>query len=140
MDAALNRLAADARSPAACRARISALEQVLERAFTFPGTRFKFGLDPIFGLVPVLGDLVAGAMSAYIIWEARNLGMSKWQLGRMAGNTLLDTAIGSVPILGQTIDFFFRSNTRNLKIIKKHLDRHHPATVTVEGDVIRRAR
>ena len=66
------------------------------------------------------------------LWEARNLGMSKWQMTRMAGNVGADWALGLIPIVGAVPDFFFRSNTRNLRIIRKHLDRHHPATVTVE--------
>lgn len=123
------------RGPRAVRQRVEALEGVLERAFTVPGTQFKVGLDAIIGLVPVVGDWVAGAMSAYLIWEARNLGMSKWQMARMSANAVFDTAVGMIPFAGDLFDLAFRSNSRNLRIIKRHLDRHHPGTRTIEGEV-----
>ena len=124
------------RNPSAVRQRVEALEGLLERAFTVPGTQMKVGLDAIVGLVPVVGDWVTGAMSAYLIWEARNLGMSKWQLARMSGNAVFDTAIGMIPFAGDLFDFVFKSNSRNLRIIKRHLDKHHPGTRTIEGEVI----
>lgn len=120
------------RGPHAVRQRVEALEGVLERAFTIPGTQMKVGLDAIIGLVPVVGDWVAGAMSAYLIWEARNLGMSKWQLARMSANAAFDTAVGMIPFAGDLFDFAFKSNSRNLRIIKRHLDRYHPGTRTIE--------
>ena len=119
--------------PAAVRARIEAMEALLERSFTVPVINQPVGLDFIVGLVPVIGDIVATAMGGWIVWEARNLGMSKWQLARMAANVGFDTVIGALPIVGDAADFFFRSNTRNLRIIRKHLDRHHPASVVVQG-------
>ena len=72
-------------------------------------------------------------MGAYIVWEARNLGLSKWHLTRMGANVAFDTLIGLIPVVGDAADFVFRSNSRNLKIIKKHLDKHHPATRVIEG-------
>lgn len=112
--------------PVSIRRRVEALEQLLERSFTIPGINRTVGLDAIAGLVPVLGDLITAAMGAYIVWEGRNLGMSKWQLGRMAANIAFDTAIGAVPLAGDLFDLMFRSNSRNLRIIRKHLDKHHP--------------
>jgi hypothetical protein len=135
----LNRMAKDARDPAAVCARIETLEGLLERSITLPGTNYRIGLDVVLGLLPAIGDIIAGIMSAYIIWEGRNLGMSKWQLARMAGNTLFDTAVGAVPLIGDAFDVVFRSNTRNLRIIKRYLDRHHPGMMTVDGEVSRRA-
>lgn len=119
--------------PHAVRARVEALEKILERAFVIPGTKIPFGLDSVIGFVPVLGDLVTAAMGAYIVWEGRNLGMSKWQLIRMSANIGVDTAIGAIPFVGDAFDLVWRSNSRNLRIIKKHLDKHHPATRTIEG-------
>jgi hypothetical protein len=118
--------------PRAVRMRVEALEKVLERAFHIPGTKIPVGLDTVIGLVPVLGDLVTAAMGAYIVWEGRNLGMSKWQLLRMSANIGIDTAIGAVPFLGDAFDLVWRSNTKNLKIIRKHLDKHHPSTRIIE--------
>lgn len=121
------------RDPQSIRKRIEALELVLERAFHIPGTRIPVGLDSIVGLIPVLGDIVTATMGAYIVWEARNLGMSKWHLMRMAGNVGIDTAIGAIPLVGDLFDFAFKSNSKNLRIIKKHLDKHHPGTRVIEG-------
>ena len=120
------------RDPASIRRRVEAMEQVLEGMFVLPGTNRRVGLDFLIGLVPVVGDVVAGALGAYIVWEARNLGMTRMQLTRMASRVGFDTLLGLVPFVGDAADFFYRSNTRNLKTIRRHLDRHHPATVTVE--------
>ena len=119
--------------PASVRARVEMLERLLERSFTVPGVNMPVGLDAIIGLVPVLGDLLTTAMGAYVVWEARNLGLPKWKLARMGANVLFDTAIGAIPVVGDAADFVFRSNTRNLKIIRKHLDKHHPETRVIEG-------
>ncbi|MEE9433884.1 MAG: DUF4112 domain-containing protein [Sphingorhabdus sp.] len=118
--------------PAAVRQRVEALELVLERAFHIPGTKIPVGLDSIVGLIPVLGDIITAAMGAYMVWEARNLGMSKWQLTRMAANVGIDTLIGFVPIAGDAFDFLWRSNTKNLRIIKRHLDKHHPGSRVID--------
>lgn len=112
--------------PAAVRRRIEALEQLLERSFVIPGINRPVGLDAIAGLIPVAGDFVTAAMGAYLVWEARNLGLPKWKLWRMAGNVAFDSAVGAIPGAGDVFDFLFRSNTRNLKMIKRHLDKHHP--------------
>jgi hypothetical protein len=118
---------------AAVRRRVEALEAMLERAVALPGTRYRIGLDSIVGLVPVAGDLVMAALGLYLVWEARNLGMSKWQIARMTANVGFDTAVGAVPVVGDAFDFLFRSNSRNLRIIRKHLDKHHPETRVIEG-------
>ncbi|MFU7529019.1 DUF4112 domain-containing protein [Qipengyuania sp. ASV99] len=119
--------------PASVRARVEAVELLLERSFRIPGVNFPIGLDALIGLVPVLGDIVATALGAYMVWEARNLGMSKWQLTRMGANVAFDAAIGLLPVVGDAADFVFRSNSRNLRIIRKHLDKHHPETRIIEG-------
>ncbi|AXU20427.1 DUF4112 domain-containing protein [Novosphingobium sp. THN1] len=119
--------------PAAVRQRIEMLERVLERSFTIPGIRRDVGLDAIAGLVPILGDVLTAAMGAYIVWEARNLGLPKWKLWRMGANVAFDTALGAVPLVGDAFDLFFRSNSRNLRILRKHLDKHHPQSRVIEG-------
>lgn len=121
------------RDPASVRQRIEAMEALLEGIMVIPGINRRIGLDSIIGLVPVLGDLVTAAMGAWIVWEARNLGMSKFQIARMAANVGVDTVLGAVPFAGDLFDFLFRSNTRNLRIIKRHLDKHHPGTATIDG-------
>ena len=119
--------------PASVRKRIEAMETLLERSVTIPGTNHRIGLDAIAGLIPVAGDVITAAMGAWLIWEARNLGLSKWKLWRMAGNVAFDTAVGAIPVVGDVFDFAFRSNSRNLRIVKRHLDKHHPAARTIEG-------
>ncbi|MBB4153334.1 ubiquinone biosynthesis protein UbiJ [Sphingomonas jinjuensis] len=121
------------RDPAAVRRRIEAMEALLEGMFTVPGLNRRVGLDFILGLVPVVGDVAAAALGSWLVWEARNLGMSRWQLTRMMGRVGFDAAIGLIPFVGDAADFFYRSNTRNLKTIKRHLDRHHPGTVTIDS-------
>lgn len=117
--------------PAAVRRRIEALEKLLEGLVTIPGTRQRLGLDVILDFIPVGGSVVAAVMGSYLAWEARNLGMPRSTMIRMAGNIGFDALLGAIPLVGAVPDFFFRSNTRNLKIIKKHLDRHHPGTATI---------
>jgi hypothetical protein len=119
--------------PHSVRRRVEALEQLLEHSITIPGLGRKVGLDAVAGLVPVVGDVVTAIMGLYIVWEARNLGMPQWKLWRMIGNVGFDTLIGAVPVAGDLFDFLYRSNTKNLRIIRKHLDKHHPATMTISA-------
>ena len=119
--------------PASVRQRIEALERVLERLVVVPGINKPVGLDVVLDFIPGVGPTVAAALGAYLAWEARNLGMSKWQVGRMAGNIGVDWLLGLIPFVGAVPDFFFRSNTRNMRIVKRHLDKHHPAGATLEG-------
>jgi len=121
------------RDPASIRRRIEAMEALLEGLFVIPGTNRRVGLDSLVGLVSVVGVFATAAMGAWIVWEARNLGMSKWQLTRMAANVGVDTLIGAIPFAGDIFDFLYKSNTKNLRIIRRHLDRHHPSTVTIDG-------
>lgn len=118
--------------PLAVRRRIEAMEKLLEGMIVIPGTKQRVGLDVLLDLIPVGGSVIAAVMGSYLAWEARNLGMPKSTLVRMAGNIGFDALLGAIPIIGAVPDFFFRSNTRNLRIIKKHLDRHHPGTVTID--------
>jgi hypothetical protein len=118
---------------ASVRARVVAMEKLLERSLVIPGINMPVGLDALVGLVPVLGEVVTAAMGAYIVWEARNLGLPKRKLARMGANVLFDTAIGAIPLIGDAADFLFRSNTKNLKILLKHLDTHHPESRVIEG-------
>lgn len=118
---------------ASVRVRVTAMEKLLERSLVIPGINMPVGLDVLIGLVPVLGEIVTTAMGAYIIWEARNLGMPKWKLARMGLNVVFDAAIGAIPLVGDAADLVFRSNTKNLRIILKHIDKHHPEARVIEG-------
>jgi hypothetical protein len=128
--ATLDKLKSD---PHSVRKRVELMERVLERSVTLPGTKQQFGLDVILVAIPIIGDVAGAALGSYMIWEARNLGMSKWQMSRMAGNVGVDFMLGLIPFVGMIPDFLFRSNSRNLKIIKRHLDKHHAAGATIEA-------
>ncbi len=127
--------------PASVRQRVESMEKLLERLVVIPGTKQTFGLDVVLDLVPVVGDIAAAALGAYIVWEAKNLGMSKWQMTRMTSNVGVNWLLGLfsvVPVVGVLPTLFYRSNSKNLKIIKKHLDKHHATTGVIEGEVTRR--
>jgi hypothetical protein len=124
--------------PQSVRQRVEAMERVLERLFVIPGINRPVGLDVILDVVPVVGDIAAAALGSYIVWEGKNLGMSKLQMARMAGNVGTNWLLGLfsvIPVVGVIPTLFFRSNTRNLKIIKRHLDKHHPGTRTIEAEI-----
>lgn len=118
--------------PQSIRKRIEAMEMILERSFVLPGTNYRIGLDSIVGLIPVVGDIITAAMGSYLVWEARNLGLPKWKLWQMMGRIGLDSAVGAVPVVGDAFDLVYRSNTKNLKTVKKHLDKHHPQTRVID--------
>jgi hypothetical protein len=120
------------RDPQSVRKRIEVMEQLLERMFVIPGINRPIGLDVILDALPVAGDVIGAALGTWLVWEARNLGMSRWQMARMMGNVGVDFLLGAIPWVGAIPDFLFRSNSRNLKIIRRHLDKHHPATVTLD--------
>jgi hypothetical protein len=118
--------AAEYRDPASVRRRLDRMEYLLERAVRIPGTSRRLGLDVILDLVPVGGSVVAGAMGTYLAWEARNLGVSRGTLVKMGANIGFDMLLGAIPFVGAIPDYFFRSNTRNLRLIRRWLDKHHP--------------
>ena len=123
--------------PASVRQRVEALEKIMERLIVIPGIKRGIGLDVILDLVPFAGSTAGAVLGAYMAWEARNLGMSRWQMSRMAGNVGVDWLLGLIPWVGAIPDFFFQSNTRNLRIIKRQLDKHHPAGATVNAEATR---
>lgn len=120
-------------NPHEVRHRVEMMERLLEGLIEVPGLRRRIGLDALLGLLPGIGDIVAGAMGLYLVWEARNLGMPRWKIWRMIGNIGIDTLVGAVPVAGDLFDVMYRSNTRNLKIILGHLDRHYPHTKVIDG-------
>lgn len=120
------------RDPASVRRRVEAMEDMLEGLFVIPGTSFRVGLDALLGALPIGGSVIAAAMGSWMAWEARNLGMPRQYFFRMAGNIAFDALLGAVPVVGTVSDVFFKSNTRNLKIIRSWLDKTHPGSVTVD--------
>ena len=103
--------------------RLDTLATLMDSAIAVPGTRLRLGLDSVIGLVPGIGDLASALISSYIIWEARQLGVPRWKIARMAANVAFDTTIGAIPIVGDVLDVFYKSNRRNLKILRDHIER-----------------
>ncbi|MDG5488270.1 DUF4112 domain-containing protein [Sphingomonas sp. BGYR3] len=118
--------------PASVRRRIEAMEHLLERSIKIPGINYRIGLDVALDLLPIGGTTIGAIMGGYMLWEARNLGMGKGAMLRMSANVAFDWLLGLIPWIGAVPDLFFRSNTRNLRIIRRHLDRHHPSTVVID--------
>ncbi|RUV19945.1 DUF4112 domain-containing protein [Mesorhizobium sp. M7A.F.Ca.MR.228.00.0.0] len=102
-------------------AELDLLAALLDSRWRIPGTSIRFGLDALVGLVPVLGDAATGIVSAYIVMRARSCGAGKILVARMLGNVLLDTVVGSVPILGSIFDVYFKANNRNIRLLRRHL-------------------
>lgn len=116
----------DHRHPAAVRRRLDRMEHLLEGLVRIPGTRKRVGLDVMLDVLPVGGSAIGAGMGAWLAWEARNLGVSRWTLAKMAGNIGIDFLLGSIPVIGIIPDYFFKSNTRNMRLIRRWLDTHHP--------------
>ena len=103
--------------------RARALTRLLDDSIRIPGTNFRIGLDPILGLIPGAGDLVGGAMSAYLLLVAQRAGAPTSVLLRMLGNLAVDSLVGAVPFLGDLFDAGFKANRRNLGLIERYVDR-----------------
>lgn len=103
--------------------RMELMAKLLDNAFVIPGTNQRVGIDAIIGLVPGLGDIATTVLSSYVIWEARNLGVSRVAIGRMLTNLAIHASIGAIPILGDVFDAFFRVNQRNMRIVRAQLDK-----------------
>ena len=110
----------------------------MDGAFVLPGTDIRVGVDGIVGMIPGIGDVVSGVISSYLIWEAKRLGVSKLVIARMVGNTLVDTAIGSIPVLGDVFDIVFKANLRNMALLRKHLETSRSMrSPLIEGEAVR---
>jgi len=103
--------------------------QLLDSAFVLPGTEYRIGLDPIVGLVPVLGDFASLLFTVAMIWQARDLGIPRVAQLRMVFNAGIDALVGVIPFAGDLFDFAWKSNMRNLEILERHAyeERHASA-------------
>ena len=99
---------------------VARVARLMDSQFRLPGTRFRFGLDPLLGLLPVVGDLSSLAVSAALLMTMLRHGASGAVVVRMAFNILLDTLIGAIPILGNVFDFAYKSNERNVALLRRH--------------------
>ena len=101
---------------------VDKITDVMDSKFRVPGTKFRFGVDPILGLFPVVGDATSLAISGTLIYYMAKHGASRKILIMMIGNVILDATIGSIPILGSIFDFAYKANTRNVNLLKKHYE------------------
>lgn len=111
-------------SPETPHAEVEKLERLahwLDDRFRIPGTNIRFGLDGLIGLVPGVGDSATAISGAYLVARAHRLGAPTPVLGRMAGNILIDMAVGAIPLLGDLFDIGFKANRRNVELLKRHL-------------------
>jgi hypothetical protein len=99
---------------------VERIARLMDSQFTLPGTRFRFGLDPLLGLLPVVGDLSSTVVSVALLMTMMRHGASGAVVVRMALNILLDTVVGAIPILGNVFDFAYKSNERNVALLRRH--------------------
>ena len=119
------------------RERLTKFANLLDTAFRIPGTGIRFGLEPILGVVPVVGDVLGKGLSVYIVWKAWQLGVPPARLARMLGNIAVDLAIGTVPLVGDIGDVFWRASKYNVRILDEHLERM-VAAERAKGDELAR--
>jgi hypothetical protein len=105
----------------AARRRLVRLTRLMDGLFEIPVLGRRAGLDALLGLVPVVGDLASAGIGLYLVFEARELGASRWLQARMIGNLLLDFAVGAVPVLGDFFDVLYRAHYRNLRMLQREL-------------------
>ncbi len=115
--------------------RLAALARMLDSSLGIPGTRIRFGLDAIIGLIPGIGDTVTALISLYIVNEARRLGVPRYKIARMLANVGIDAVIGAVPLLGDIFDVAWKANRRNVKILGDHVQGR---IITLDHDEFRR--
>ena len=108
-------------APADELAKIHKLATVLDRQFKLPGG-VHIGLDGMIGLIPGAGDLIGGALSAYLIFKAHHLKLPKWKLAKMVMHTSIDSILGMIPLFGDIFDLCYKANVKNAKIIASHLE------------------
>ncbi|MEM6845191.1 MAG: DUF4112 domain-containing protein [Bacteroidota bacterium] len=101
---------------------VDKITQIMDSKFRIPGTNFRFGLDPILGLIPGLGDATSLAISGTLVYYMAKHGVSRKVVIMMLGNIALDAIFGSIPILGNLFDFFYKANTRNIRLLKRHYE------------------
>jgi len=104
----------------AAERRVGRAAYLLDDVIRIPGTGIRFGLDPVIGLVPFVGDAVSGLMSAWIVLEAARFRLPRVVILRMVVNAALDFGVGLVPFVGDLVDFGFKGNRRNLELFHRH--------------------
>jgi hypothetical protein len=108
-------------SPTSATKRVRVLAKLLDNSIAIPGTDWKIGLDPIIGLIPGIGDLIGAVLSGYIVLEAARAKVPTYTLARMLVNVGIDTLLGAVPAVGDVFDAAWKSNTKNVALLERHL-------------------
>ncbi len=101
---------------------VERVSYLMDEKFRVPGTNFRFGLDPLINLFPIVGDLAGFAVSSALVLAMARHGVSRKVLILMALNVGLDSTIGAIPVIGQIFDFAYKSNSRNIKLLKQHYE------------------
>ena len=104
-------------------ARLDAIAKLLDIAFILPGTNIRYGIDGIIGLIPVVGDIIATALSLWLVREARALGAPWHVTARMLGNVAIQGVVGTVPVAGDAFDVLFRANMRNVRLLRRWMEK-----------------
>lgn len=99
---------------------VSRLSFLMDEQFRIPGTKFRFGLDPLLNLIPYAGDIAGFVVSAGLVLTMASKGLTSKIVVLMCINILLDTIIGAIPGIGQVWDFYFKSNTRNMRLLQEY--------------------
>jgi len=99
---------------------VEGFSKLMDSRFVIPGTNIRFGVDPILSLIPVLGDLITYLISGMLIYTMRTQGASREVVIKMIINSTLDAVIGAIPLVGTVFDVFYRSNDRNVRLLKEH--------------------
>jgi hypothetical protein len=99
---------------------VERIARLLDSRFIIPGTNIRFGLDPIFSLFPVLGDFITYMISAALIYTMHTQGASRKVVVKMLLNSTFDAVLGAIPIVGTVFDVFYRSNEKNVRLLKEH--------------------
>ena len=107
---------------------VALVARLMDTVFTVPGTKIRFGLDPILGLIPGLGDTAGAVVSALLIAQSARYGVPRVVLARMGLNVLMNTAVGAVPVVGDLFSVWFKSNARNYALLQKHAGTHRRAS------------
>ena len=102
--------------------RIRAVSHLLDEVIRIPGTNIRFGLDPIAGIVPLIGDSAASVLSLYIVFESYRVGLPPKALVKMLTYIGIDITIGSVPLAGSVFDALWKANTWNANLFESHLE------------------
>lgn len=114
-------MSTNSETPRQISPRVKAIVEMLEGRYQLPGTNFRFGMDALIGLIPGIGDFLGMAIGTILLWEAWRHRAPLTLMGRMILNLWLDAVLGSLPLIGDTFDFFFKAHRRNLELLQRHV-------------------